>query len=95
MTHPRPATVGQLKETGYQPSSVKDELRRNVIGKLKAGEELFPGIVGYRDSVLPQIVNGDREKASAYPEILQFLDKPISDEVANWLKEKYFSPQFE
>src|SRR3954464_7232407 len=58
MTHPRPATVGQLKETGYRPSSVKDELRRNVIRKLKAGEELFPGIVGYRDSVIPQIVNG-------------------------------------
>src|SRR5258708_6015462 len=58
MTHPRPATVGQLKETGYQPCSVKDELRRNVIRKLKAGEELFPGIVGYRDTVLPQLVNG-------------------------------------
>src|SRR5438105_9120087 len=58
MTHPRPATVGQLKETGYQPSSVKDELRRNVIRKLKAGEELFPGVIGYRDSVIPQIVNG-------------------------------------
>src|SRR3954452_15644191 len=56
--HPRPATLGQLKETGYQPSGVKDELRRNLIRKLRAGEELFPGIVGYRDSVLPQIVNG-------------------------------------
>ena len=58
VTHPRPATVGQLKETGYAPASVKDELRRNVIRKLKAGEDLFPGIVGYRDSVVPQIVNG-------------------------------------
>jgi magnesium chelatase subunit I len=58
MSHPRPATLGQLKETGYRPCSVKDELRRNVIRKLKAGEELFPGIVGYRDSVIPQIVNG-------------------------------------
>jgi magnesium chelatase subunit I len=58
MSHPRVATVGQLKETGYHPSTVKDELRRNLIRKLKAGEELFPGIVGYRDSVLPQIVNG-------------------------------------
>src|SRR2546421_5142433 len=57
-THPRAATVGQLKDTGYQPCSVKDELRRNVIRKLKAGEELFPGIVGYRESVIPQIVNG-------------------------------------
>jgi magnesium chelatase subunit I len=58
MSHPRPATVGQLKETGYQPSDVKGELRRNLIRKLRAGEELFPGIIGYRDSVLPQIVNG-------------------------------------
>jgi magnesium chelatase subunit I len=58
MSHPRVATIGQLKETGYQPCSVKDELRRNVIRKLKAGEELFPGIIGYRDSVMPQIING-------------------------------------
>jgi magnesium chelatase subunit I len=58
MSHPRPATVGQLKETGYHPCSVKDELRRNVIRKLKNSEELFPGIVGYRDSVIPQIING-------------------------------------
>src|SRR5438034_1634031 len=58
MSHPRPATLGQLKETGYVPCSVKDELRRNVIRKLRDREELFPGIVGYRDSVIPQIVNG-------------------------------------
>ena len=58
MSHPRPATLGQLKETKYQPSSVKDELRRNVIRKLRDGEELFPGIVGYRETVIPQIVNG-------------------------------------
>src|SRR5687768_7934493 len=58
MAHPSPATLGQLKATGYKPSTVKDELRRNVIRKLKAGEELFPGIVGYRDTVIPQIVNG-------------------------------------
>src|SRR5215471_444761 len=57
-SHPRAATVGQLKETGYKPCSGKDKLRRNVIRKLKAGEELFPGIVGYRESVVPQIVNG-------------------------------------
>src|SRR3954466_8191770 len=58
MTHPKIATVGQLKQTDYRASSVKDELRRNLIKKLKTGEELFPGIVGYRDSVIPQIVNG-------------------------------------
>src|ERR1700722_5200804 len=58
MSHPRQATVGQLKQFGYTPCSVKDELRRNVIRKLKAGEELFPGIIGYRESVIPQIING-------------------------------------
>src|ERR1051325_11089722 len=58
MNHPAAKTVGELKATNYRPCSVKDELRRNVIRKLKAGEELFPGIVGYRDTVLPQIVNG-------------------------------------
>ena len=58
MSHPRPATLGQLKETNYRPSSVKDELRRNVIRKLRDGEELFPGIIGYRESVIPQIING-------------------------------------
>jgi magnesium chelatase subunit I len=57
MNHPRPATLGQLKETKYRPTTVKDELRRNVIAKIKSGDELFPGIVGYRDSVIPHIVN--------------------------------------
>ena len=57
MTHPRAATVGQLKEAGYEPTSVKDELRRNLIRKLRNNEELFPGILGYRDTVVPQIVN--------------------------------------
>src|ERR1700733_4557715 len=57
-SHPHPANIGQLKETGYRPSSVKDELRKNLIQKLRSGEELFPGILGYRDTVIPQIING-------------------------------------
>lgn len=56
--HPTPATVGQLKKSGYRPVSVKDEMRRNLIRKLRNKEELFPGILGYRDTVIPQIVNG-------------------------------------
>lgn len=58
MSHPRAATVGQLKETGYKPVSVKDELRRNLVLRLRERCELFPGIVGYRDTVIPQIING-------------------------------------
>ena len=52
-----PATVGDLKRSGYTSRSVKDELRGNLIRKLAAGETLFPGIIGYEDTVVPQIVN--------------------------------------
>jgi magnesium chelatase subunit I len=58
MPHPAITTVAQLKSTPYTPLSVKDELRKNLIHKLQHKEELFPGIIGYRDSVLPQIING-------------------------------------
>jgi len=53
----RPRTRGELRESGYSPESVKDEMRRNLIQKLKASEELFPGIVGYDETVVPQITN--------------------------------------
>ncbi len=53
----RPQTIGELKATGYRPRSVKEELRANVIARLRAGAPLFPGIVGYEHTVEPQIVN--------------------------------------
>ena len=53
----KPATLGELKASGYQPEPVKAEIRRNLIGRLRDGEPLFPGIKGYDDSVIPQIVN--------------------------------------
>ena len=53
----RPATLGELKASGHQPLPVKAELRRNLIARLRANEPLFPGIRGYDDSVIPQIVN--------------------------------------
>ena len=39
----RPRTLGELKSSGYRKESVKDEMRRNLIAKLQAGEPLFPG----------------------------------------------------
>ncbi len=54
----RPRTVGELKSTRLkQRVSVKDEMRRNLLRKLKARETLFPGILGYEDSVIPQVTN--------------------------------------
>jgi magnesium chelatase subunit I len=50
-------TLGELKAGNYRARSVKDELRSNLVRKLRAGEKLFPGIVGYDETVVPQIVN--------------------------------------
>ena len=56
-TKNRPQTLGQLKAQGYRPRTVKEELRDNLIAKIKSGEELFPGIVGYDKTVVPQLEN--------------------------------------
>jgi magnesium chelatase subunit I len=53
----RPQTLAELRASGYRSRSVKDEMRHNLIRKIKAGENLFPGIVGYDETVLPQIQN--------------------------------------
>ena len=53
----KPATLGQLRESGYQVLPVKQEMRQNLMRKMRDGEEIFPGIVGYEETVLPQIEN--------------------------------------
>src|SRR5437762_2899607 len=50
-------TLGELIESGYQSVAVKDELRANLICKLKRREKLFAGIVGYDETVVPQLIN--------------------------------------
>src|SRR6267378_4486940 len=50
-------TFGELKETGYKSISVKDEMRANLIRKLQTREKLFPGVVGYDETVVPQLIN--------------------------------------
>src|SRR5690242_18459565 len=53
----RPRNIGELRESGYRVLSVKEELRKNLIQKIRKGEELFPGIIGYEETVIPQIEN--------------------------------------
>ena len=53
----KPATLGQLRESGYRVLPVKEEMRQNLMRKMRAGEEIFPGIVGYEETVIPQIEN--------------------------------------
>jgi magnesium chelatase subunit I len=56
-TSPRPETLGALRAQGYVPRSVKQELRANLIERIRAGGDLFPGIVGYDKTVIPQLEN--------------------------------------
>ena len=54
---PKPQTLGELKAAGYRSRPVKSEIRRNLIKRLQLGETLFPGVIGYEDTVIPQLVN--------------------------------------
>ena len=53
----RPKTLGELRAAGYRMESVKDELRRNLIKSLREGKPLFPEILGYEETVVPQVQN--------------------------------------
>src|SRR2546425_9197510 len=83
-------TVGELRSSGYQPKSVKQELRDNLIARLRKGEAIFPGIVGYEESVLPQIENAILsgqdivflgERGQATTRIARPLTELLDDEV--------------
>ena len=48
-------TIGDLRASGYTVVPIREEMRRNLIQKIRDGESPFPGIYGYEDTVLPQI----------------------------------------
>ncbi|MFH0769366.1 MAG: magnesium chelatase [Chloroflexota bacterium] len=50
-------TIGELKASGYQPVSLREEMRRNLLAMITEEKDIFPGIIGYDDTVIPQIEN--------------------------------------
>src|SRR5438093_10433677 len=50
-------TLGELRQSGRRSRPVKQEIRDNLVRKLQAGDALFPGIIGYDETVIPQLVN--------------------------------------
>ena len=54
---PQAHTIGQLRESGYQVLPIREELRNNLIAKLRSEEILFPGIIGFEETVIPQLEN--------------------------------------
>jgi len=86
----KPQTFGELKASGYASRSVKDEMRANLITKLRNGEKLFRGILGYDESVVPQIVNAILAKhnfillglrGQAKSRIIRQLTELLDDEI--------------
>jgi magnesium chelatase subunit I len=53
----RPSTLGTLRASGWLSIPVKEEIRRNAVAKLRAGEALFDGVLGYENTVMPQLAN--------------------------------------
>jgi magnesium chelatase subunit I len=52
-----PSTLGALRESGWESRPVKEEVRRNAVTKIRAGEPLFEGVLGYEQTVMPQLEN--------------------------------------
>ena len=52
-----PRTFGELRDSGYRVTSVREEMRNNLVAKMRAEEVVFPGIVGFEDTVIPQLEN--------------------------------------
>ncbi|HVT75468.1 MAG TPA: sigma 54-interacting transcriptional regulator [Acidimicrobiales bacterium] len=53
----RPTTLGELRASGWESVPIKEEVRRNAVARLKAGQPLVEGVLGYEDTVLPQVAN--------------------------------------
>lgn len=54
---PTPTTIGELRAAGFGPRSLREELRANLLARLRKGEPLFPGVLGYDESVVPAVEN--------------------------------------
>ncbi len=86
----KPRTIGELRASGYTTVSVKEELRRNLLLKIKNHQDVFPGIIGYEDTVIPMLENaiisghdiiflGDRGQAKS--RVMRNLVGLLDDEV--------------
>ncbi|MDA0770498.1 MAG: magnesium chelatase [SAR202 cluster bacterium Casp-Chloro-G4] len=89
-TTTKPQNIGDLRESGYEVLSVKQEIRKNLIKNIKSGQNLFPGIIGFDESVLPQMENAILagqdiillgERGQAKSRIIRSLVSLLDDEI--------------
>ncbi len=83
-------TIRELRSSGYRVRTVKEEMRQNLIAKIQAGEELFPGIIGFEDTVIPHLENAILsgqdiiflgERGQAKSRLIRALVSLLDDEV--------------
>lgn len=88
--HQKPRTIGELRSSEYKVLSVKEEMRKNLISKLKRREQIFPNIIGYENSVIPQLENAILaghdimfigERGQAKTRLIRSLINLLDDEV--------------
>jgi len=89
-TTTKPATLSELRASGWRSRPVKQELRENLVAALKRGDELFPGVIGYDSTVIPEVVNGVLaghdmlflgEKGQAKSRIMRLLGRFLDEEI--------------
>ena len=86
----RPRNLAELRESGWQSRPVKEEIRENFLCALQSGENLFPGVIGFEDTVIPEINNaiiaghdmlflGEKGQAKSrlMRSLIRFLDEVI------------------
>ncbi len=101
----KPRTVGELRDSGYKVLSVKAEMRKNLIEKMRRREPLFPGIIGYDETVIPQLQNailagqdiiflGERGQAKSrlIRSLVQLLDEEIPIVAGCEINDNPFAP---
>ena len=86
----KPNTLGELRDSGYKAQSIREEIRNNLIAKIESGAELFPGIIGFDDSVIPQLENAVLagqdiillgERGQAKSRLIRHMASLLNDEV--------------
>src|SRR5690606_17801101 len=104
----RPTVLAELRGTRWERlagRSVKDELRANLIRKLRAGEDLFPGVLGYDETVTPAVVNAilsrhnfillglrGQAKTRILRQLVELLDEEIPYVAGTELHDDPFAP---
>src|SRR5262245_33356188 len=101
----RPRTLGELHSSGYKVRSVKEEMRQNLVRKLRGDEPLFDGIIGYDDTVIPQVQNAilskhdmlflglrGQAKTRMLRQLVDFLDDAIPIIAGSEINDNPFSP---